>query len=70
MVTSRHVPEQLVRPVAQVTTHALAEHTWPEAQTVPHAPQFELSTRRSRHVPEQLVKPVVQLTLHTLPEQS
>jgi hypothetical protein len=27
---SRQVPEQLVKPVAQVTAHAPDEHTWPE----------------------------------------
>ncbi len=49
------LPEQLVRPEAQVTTHAPAEHTCPEEHAVVQVPQWALSTCRSRQVPEQLV---------------
>ncbi len=64
-----HEPEQLMSPVAQVTTHAPAEHTWPEAQRTPHMPQLLLSTRRSRHVPEQFVCPVGHTSVQTLDTQ-
>jgi hypothetical protein len=50
---SRQTPEQLVVPATHETEHVPAEHTCPEAQVRPHAPQFKRSVWRSRHVPVQ-----------------
>ena len=45
-------------PDTQLTVHTPAEHTWPDAQPRPHAPQLLVSVCRSRHTPEQFVVPI------------
>ena len=57
-------------PDTQVTVHTPAEHTWPDAQTTPHAPQFEALVRRSTSHPSpaaplQSAKLVLHAMLHT-----
>jgi hypothetical protein len=59
------MPEQLVSPAGQLTRHWPLEHTVPDGQTIPHAPQLFGSCRRSTHWPLQAVSPVGQLVTHT-----
>ena len=51
------MPVQFVVPDTQVTVHAPAEHTWPDAHTTPQAPQLRRSVLRSWQVPEQSTCP-------------
>jgi hypothetical protein len=59
----------VMSPPPHVVVHVPPLQTCPEAQPVPHAPQFELSVWRSRQMPEQLVRPAPQLTWHVPAEQ-
>ena len=70
VVSTRQTPEQLVVPAAQETAHTPAEHTWPEAQARPQAPQWLRSVVRSRQMPEQLVVPAPHDTVQVPAEQS
>ena len=48
----------------------MAEHTWPAAQAVPHAPQWARSLARSRHEPPQLASPAAHDTTHAPAEHT
>jgi hypothetical protein len=53
--TSRQLPLQLVRLMAQVTAHMPIEHTCPPAHAVSHIPQWAISFCRLMQVPLQLL---------------
>jgi hypothetical protein len=67
---SRHTSLQTVRPAPQLTWQAPREHTCPEGQRVPQAPQLPLSVCRSRQVPLHSEKPAVHDTLQLPPEHT
>jgi hypothetical protein len=59
-----------LKPAAQVSAHVPAVQVWPEAQTLPQAPQLTLSVRKSAQVPtppsflSQALNPGAQLVAH------
>jgi hypothetical protein len=53
LVRSRHEPEQLVWPTAQLSWHVRLVQTWPGPQAVPQVPQLPLSVLRSTQRPLQ-----------------
>ena len=57
-------------PDAQEFTHTPAEHTRPDAQALPQAPQWALSFCRSRHTPEHSLSPATHDTTHAPAEQT
>jgi hypothetical protein len=53
-VSTHELPHGVSSP-AHPVAHLLCEHTIPDAQELPHAPQFFASEVVSAHAPEQLV---------------
>ena len=57
LFVSTHALAQDVRPAPQEDVHSPAEHTWPDAHFVVHAPQWDASFAMSKHEPPQFVVP-------------
>jgi hypothetical protein len=52
LARSTHAPEQSVRPVVQLATHAPLEQTLPAPHAMPQSPQLAGSSRTFTQVPE------------------